>query len=82
MVNIKTIKLIILENMLLTSLKLLCVSLICQGQLQGRVSEVSGNRSCSDQDTLIEQSITLIKQSQYSEQQCSKLCGDFYVLYQ
>ena len=33
-----------------------------------RVSEVSRNQSCSDQDTLIEQSITLIKQLQYSEQ--------------
>ena len=29
----------------------------------GGVSEVSGNRSCSDRDTLIEQSITLMKQS-------------------
>ena len=28
------------------------------------VTEVLGNRSCSDQDTLIEQSITVIKQSQ------------------
>ena len=40
---------------------------VYQGQLQGG-SEVSGNRSRLDQDTLIEQSITLIKQSQYSEQ--------------
>ena len=38
------------------------------------VSEVSRNQSSSDRDTLIEQSITLIKQSQYSEQQYSKLC--------
>ena len=44
----------------------------CRGGSRG-VYEVSGNQSRSDQDTLIEQSITLIKQSQYSEQQCSKL---------
>ena len=34
---------------------------IISGVAPGGVPEVSGNRSCSDRDTLIEQSITLIK---------------------
>ena len=46
------------------------------------VSEVSRNQSCSHRDTLIEQSITLRKQTQCSEQQCSKLCRYNYAPYQ